>query len=138
LDEAVIRYYRRMLKAGFEHAGSLRDPSIMLDSVGEGIRFCGGHPADYMHVYIRVRNSRVDDIKYLCNCDPAANVVVEVLCNLVKGRTLEEVSGTTEEMFYHAVGSRSEEVRKKTRGILELLGRGLTRYRTASQAGFTA
>jgi NifU-like protein involved in Fe-S cluster formation len=109
----------------------------MLDSVGEGIRFCGGHPADYMHVYISVKNERVDDIKYLCNCDPAANVVVEVLCGLVKGRTLEEVSKTTEEEFYGAVGSRSEEMRKKTRGILELLGRGLSRYRAGAEAGFT-
>ena len=106
----------------------------MLDSVGEGIRFCGGRPADYMHIYINVRDDRVEDIRYLCNCDPTANVAVEVLCELVRGKTLEEVGATTEDSIFQTVGSRSEQLQKKARGLLELMGRGLSRYRTQSGA----
>lgn len=133
MDKAVIKYYRRLLTVGFEHAGSIKDPSIFLDSVGEGIPFCG-HPSDYMHLFINVSNNRIDDIKYLCNCEPAANVAVEILCDLVKGKTLEEAASTKEGSFYQVVGSRSKELRKKTKGLLELLSRGLTRYHTETRA----
>ena len=133
----MIRYYRELQRKDFENAGSLDNPSIMLDSVGEGIRFCGGRPADYMHIYINVRDDRIEDIRYLCNCDPTANVAVEVLCNLVRGRTLEEVEATTEDSIFLAVGSRSEQLQKKAKGLLELMGRGLVRYRaqTGASAG---
>jgi hypothetical protein len=43
MDEQVIKYYRRLLKTGFDHVGSLENPSIFLDSVGEKIRVCGGY-----------------------------------------------------------------------------------------------
>ncbi len=108
MDEAVIKYYRRLLRTGFEHAGSFDNPSIFLDSVGEGLRFCG-RPSDYMHIFINVSNGRIDSIKYLCNCDPAANVAVEILCTLAKGKTLEEVAAMTEDRF-----SRQLEAEVKT------------------------
>jgi NifU-like protein involved in Fe-S cluster formation len=129
VDEAVIKYYRRLLREGFEHAGSFHNPSIFLDSVGEGIRVCG-RATGYMHIFINVSNKTIDDIKYLCTCDPTANVAVEVLCDLVKGKTLEEAATTPEDSFFRVVGSRSEELRKKAKGLLELLNRGLIRYQT--------
>ena len=84
MDEAVIKYYRKLLKTGFENAGSFDNPSVFLESVGDG-RVCG-HAGDYMHIFINVINGRIDGIKYLCNCDPTANVAVEVLCTLAKGK----------------------------------------------------
>jgi len=134
VDETVIRYYRGLLSAGFENAGSFDNPSIFLDPVGEGIPFCG-HPSGYMRIYISVSNDRISDIKYLCNCDPTENVAVEVLCGLVKGRTLEEVAATTESSFSQVVGGRSKELRKKAKRLLELLDRGLTRYRAEVREG---
>jgi NifU-like protein involved in Fe-S cluster formation len=135
VDEAVMKHYRRLLRTGFENAGSFHDPSIFLDSVGEGIRFCGGRPADYMNIFINVSDNVISDIKYLCSCDPTANIAVEVLCNLVKGKTLEEVTAVREDSFYQVVGSRGEEIQKKTKGLLALLDRGLTRYRAETQPG---
>lgn len=136
MDEAVIKCYRELQRRDFENAGSLDNPSIMLDSVGEGIRFCGGRPADYMHIYINVKSDRIEDIRYLCNCDPTANVAVEVLCDLVRGKTLEEVKATTEDSIFQAVGSRSELLKKKAKGLLELMARGLARY--GAQMGTSA
>jgi NifU-like protein involved in Fe-S cluster formation len=129
VDEAVIKYYRRLLREGFEHAGSFDNPSIFLDSVAEGIRVCG-HATGHMHIFINVSNKTINDIKYLCSCDPTANVAVEVLCDLVKGKTFEEVAATRTASFLKVVGSRSEELRDKAKGLLELLNRGLTRYHT--------
>jgi NifU-like protein involved in Fe-S cluster formation len=129
MDEQVIKYYRRLLRTGFEHAGSLENPSIFLDSVGERIRVCGG-VGNYMHIYINIREGVIDDMKYMCLCDPTANVVVEILCTLIKGKTVEAARGITEESFSKALGSTGEEFLKKARGVIELLNRGLTRYRS--------
>jgi NifU-like protein involved in Fe-S cluster formation len=129
MDMAVIKRYRGLLRTGFEYCGSFENPSIYLDSVGEGLRFCG-RPSDYMHIYINVSNGKIDSIKYLCSCDPTANVAVEVLCTLVKDKTLDEVTTITENLFFEAIGSRSEEVQKKVKGLLELVNRGITKYQT--------
>jgi NifU-like protein involved in Fe-S cluster formation len=132
VDEVVIKCYRRLLKTGFEHAGSLDNPSIFLDSGVEGIPICGGGEGlpYYLHMFINVANGRIDTIKYLCSCDPASNVAVEILCGLAKGKTLEEVAAIKEDSFFQVIGSRSEEVREKVKGLLELVNRGITKYRT--------
>jgi len=124
VDEAVIKYYRRLLRTGFENAGSFDNPSVFLEAVGDG-RVCG-HAGDYMHIFINVLNDRIDDMKYLCTCDPAANVAVEMLCTLAKGKRLDEARAITEDSLLQRVGSTSEELRNKTRALLELFNNGLT------------
>jgi len=129
MDELVVKYYRRLCRNGFEHTGELENPAIFLDTVGEKIRICSHVSHAYMHIYINVRDGVIDDIKYLCTCDPTANVVVEILCALIKGRTTKEAEALTEESFVRALGGGGEEYRKKARGIIELLHRGLDRYK---------
>ena len=126
MDPAVIKYYRKLLRTGFEHAGSFENPSIFLESHGEG-GVCG-RAADYMHIFINISNGRISAIKYLCACDPTANVAVEVLCTLTQNKALSDVRATTENSLLQAVGTESEEMRKKARALLELLNNGLTRY----------
>jgi NifU-like protein involved in Fe-S cluster formation len=128
MDKAVIQIYRRLLRTGFEHSGSLENPSIFLDSIGEKIRICDQSSRDYLNIYINVDGGVIDDIKYLCTCDPTANVVIETLCSLVKGKTLEEAKKITKESFYQAIGSSGETLVKKVDGIIQLLNRGIERY----------
>jgi NifU-like protein involved in Fe-S cluster formation len=64
----------------------------------------------------------------MCVCDPTANVAVEILCALMKGKTLEEAVNLKEEAFYRFLGSSGEELQKKVKGLLELLKRGIQRY----------
>jgi len=126
VDEAVIKYYRKLLRTGFEHAGSFDNPSIFLETVGDG-RICG-RAGDYMHIFINITNGRIDGIKYLCTCDPTANVAVEILCALAKGKTLEGAQAMTEDSLLQALGTQGEDFRKKAKGLLELLNKGLTQY----------
>jgi NifU-like protein involved in Fe-S cluster formation len=128
MDELVVKFYRRLCKTGFEHAGSLENPSIFLDTVGERIRICSNVSHAFVHISIIIREGIIQDIKYLCTCDPTANVVVELLCSLVKGKTIQEAEALTEESFSRALGSTGEEFVKKASGIIELLKRGLARY----------
>jgi NifU-like protein involved in Fe-S cluster formation len=129
VDEAVIKYYRRLLKTSFEHAGSFENASIFVEAIGEKMIDCG-NTGNYMQLYITVVDNTISDIKYLCSCEPTANVAVEVLCTLVKGKILDEAAGLTEQAFYQFLGSEGEELRTKVRGVLELLNEGITRYKT--------
>ena len=61
-------------------------------------------------------------------CDPTANVAVEIMCGLVKGKTIEEVKAITEDLFIQAIGGESEDLRKRAKGLLELLNIGIKRY----------
>jgi NifU-like protein involved in Fe-S cluster formation len=133
MDEAVIKQYRRLLKTGFKYAGSFENPSIFLDSVGENIPICAQIGRDYMHLYINVVDDRIEIIRYLCSCDPTANVAVEVMCTLVESKTLAEASAITEGMFAESVGSKGEDLMKKARGLIELLNRGIKRYQAGAQ-----
>jgi NifU-like protein involved in Fe-S cluster formation len=129
MEEAVIKYFRELLKGDFPYAGLFENASILVETVGEKMIDCG-NTGNYMQLYIHVVDRRIDDIKYLCSCEPTANVAVEVLCTLTKGKTLEEAAGLTEQAFYHFLGSEGEELQKKVRGVLELLNEGITRYNT--------
>jgi NifU-like protein involved in Fe-S cluster formation len=132
MDEQVIKYYRQLCKTGFVYAGSLEHPSIFLDTVGEKIRICSHISHAYMHIYINVRGGIIDDIKYLCTCDPTANVVVEILCALVKGKGIPEAEALTADDFSRALGCDGDEFKKKSAGIIELLHRGLERFKEGS------
>ncbi len=81
-----------------------------------------------MHIYINFEDDKIAAAKYLCTCDPTANVVVEVLCSLLEGKTIAAAAALSEDSFAVALGSRGEDYLKKSRGIIQLLHRGLERY----------
>ena len=112
-ERAVIKYYRQLLKTGFGSSGSFENASIFRDSVGEKVIICGS-TGDYMQLYVNVVKDRIDDIKYLCVCDPTANVAVEILCILTKCTTLDEVNVITEQAFCQFLGSNERRTAKKS------------------------
>ena len=81
-----------------------------------------------MNIYVMVEDDVITDIKYLCSCDPTANVVVEVLCDLAKGKTIEQARNLTKEEFFEAIGSDGGSVRRKVWGVIELLNRVFNRF----------
>jgi NifU-like protein involved in Fe-S cluster formation len=127
MDEAVIRYYRQLLKEEFPNSGELEAPSVFVEAVGQKMINCG-NTGNYIQLYFKIDDRRITDISYLCSCEPVANVAVEILCSLVKGMTLEEAARLSEEEFYQLLGSQSEEYSKKVRGLLEMLNEGIAIY----------
>jgi hypothetical protein len=128
MNEAVLKYYRRLLRNGFEYTGSIENPSIFLDSIGENLPICGKIGRDYLHLYINISDGTIDDIKYLCTCEPTANVVFEILCSLTKGKSLVKVNALTPEMFTDTLGAEDPDFVKKAKGAIELVNRGISRY----------
>jgi NifU-like protein involved in Fe-S cluster formation len=127
MDEALIKYYRGLLRNGFVHTGSFENASISLDTGGENIPICG-KVGDYMQLYLNVVGNQIADIKYTCACDPPTNIAVEILCTLAKGKTLKEAAGITEETISKSLGIESEELKEKAKGLLEFLNKGITRF----------
>lgn len=127
MDQAVTKLYRKYIKEDFPNSGELENASIFAEAIGQHMIDCG-ETGNYMQLYLQVEGQRIADIKYLCSCEPVANVAVEILCDLVKGRTLEAAAELTEEPFYQIIGSRDEEIRRKVRGLLELLHEGIASY----------
>ncbi len=41
MDEAVIQYYRRLLRDEFPNSGGLELPSVFVEAVGERLLHCG-------------------------------------------------------------------------------------------------
>jgi NifU-like protein involved in Fe-S cluster formation len=134
MDQAIIQCYRRLLREEFPNAGALEHPSIFVEAIGGKLIDCG-NTGNYMELYLQVAGDRIADVRYRCACEPVANVAVEALCTLVKGKTLDEAAALTEEPFCQLLGSRDERLGKKVRGLLELLNEGIGRHRGLTGAG---
>ena len=132
MDETVSEKYRTLVQNGFNHAGSVDNPTMFIDTKAEGITICGKGESDFINIYIKVDDDRITDIKYLCSCDPTANVVIEVLCDLAKGKTLTEAKALKKEQFYEAIGSSGGTLRRKVWGVIELLNRVFNRFQAGT------
>ncbi len=137
MDEAVSGLYRKLMQEGFKNAGEIKNPTMFIDSKAEGVSICGLGSTNFMNIYIKVNDGIITDVKYLCVCDPTANVVIEVLCDLVKGLTIEDTKALKKEQFYEIIGSSRGPVRQKVWAGIELLNRVIKRYKVATNPVYT-
>lgn len=128
MHEAIMAYYRRLSKTGFEYAGKLENASIFLKTFGEVSPVCG-NTDDFLYLYIHVADGILTDIRYQCICDPASNVAIEVFCTLVKGKTLDQAALVKEDAFSQFLGCDDRGMREKARFLQELLNEGILRYK---------
>jgi NifU-like protein involved in Fe-S cluster formation len=133
VDKAIIKQYRQLLRNDFPNSGPIESPSIFVEAIGERMIHCG-NTGNYMQLYLNVVDGRIADIRYVCSCEPTANVAVEIMCNLVKGKTLDEALAVPEKAFYDFLDCRADEYQIKTRGLLEMMNEGISGYRK-SQSG---
>ncbi len=129
MDEAVMAYYRKLTGMGFENVGSLEDASIFLENFADFSLSCHGNADDFMRIYIHVVDNVVSEIKYQCICDPTTNVAVEILCTLIKRKTLEEAATLKENAFSQFLGSEDTTLQERAKDLLELLNSGILRYK---------
>lgn len=134
MDEIIIKLYRRLLKEEFPYSGEIQNPSVFIEAVGEKLINCG-NTGNYMHLFLQVNHSTIQEIRYLCSCEPVANVAVEILCSLVTEKSIGFAKNLTEEHFYLDSGSRDEKFQSKVRGVLLLLNAALERYSTQNVVG---
>lgn len=84
------------------NVGELEDA----DGVGTaGADTCG----DVMRIWIRVRDERIEDIRFKCRGCPAAIACGSVVTELAKGKHLDEADHITADTVATAVGGLSED-----------------------------
>lgn len=135
MDQQVIKYYRQLLRHGFPHIGKMENPDVFIDSLGEKIQVCGSIGRAYMHIFLRITDDLIEKISYVCTCDPTANVVIEILCSLIEGKRFSEAEKLTAEDFVKVLDTNGEEFRKRATATIELVNRGLERYKPEKTAG---
>jgi len=126
LEDAIKNLYRKYIKEDFPNSREMENPSVFLEAVRQQMLHCG-ETGSYLQLFLKSEERRLTDITYLCSCEPATNVVVEVLCDLVRGMPLEGAENLTEEPFYQIIGSREETIGMTVRGVLALLREGIAR-----------
>jgi NifU-like protein involved in Fe-S cluster formation len=68
----------------------MENPAVFIEPIGEKMVHCG-NSGNYMELYLKIEDRKIAGITYQCSCEPAANVAVEVLCTLAKGKSLDDV-----------------------------------------------
>lgn len=134
MDEVVIIYYRKLLRVDFENSGRIDGASICIEIVNRRSMLCV-NTGDFMQIYINIIDNVIEDIRYICSCEPAANVAIEILCTLTKGKPLREARALTVEDFYRVLGDAGEEFGKKADVLLMLFKEHLKRYESENRAG---
>jgi NifU-like protein involved in Fe-S cluster formation len=131
VNAVVAELYRKLMQDGFKNAGSIENPTVFIDSKAEGVSICGQGRSDFMNIYIKATDGVITDIKYLCSCDPTANVVVEVLCDLARGATFQQAKMLTKEQFFAAIGTSAGPVSQKVWRAIALITQVINRYEAA-------
>jgi NifU-like protein involved in Fe-S cluster formation len=128
MDEVITEQYRKLMQEGFKNAGEVNEPTMFIDTKAEGVSICGQGSKDFMNIYLKVTDGVISEVKYLCMCDPTANVVVEALCELTRGKTIDDVKALTKEQFFAYIGSSGGNVYRKVWGTIELINRVIKRW----------
>lgn len=131
MNEIIAEKYRRLMQEGFKNAGTIDNPTMFIDAKAEGVSICGQGKNDFMNIYLKTNSDTITEIKYLCSCDPTANVVIENLCDLVSGLTLEKAKALTKEQLYKSIGCEDGIIHRKAWAAIELLNRVIKRYEVA-------
>jgi NifU-like protein len=94
-----VQYTKKVMKHFLKpkHFGEIKDA----DAVGEaGNMKCG----DVMHVYLKVQKGKIIDAKFKTFGCAAAIASSDVLCELVKGKTIEQAKKITNQDIVNYLG----------------------------------
>jgi nitrogen fixation NifU-like protein len=97
--KTTLQYSKKVMKHFLKpkFAGVIKDA----DAVGEIINDkCG----DVMKIYLKVTDNKIKDIKFQTLGCPAALAASDVLCQLVKGKTLKQAEKVNEKIITEKLG----------------------------------
>lgn len=90
-----------------DHFSNPRNVGVLPDANGvghAGSMECG----DYLEIYIRVENNRIEDVKFKVQGCIAALASSSMTTELIKGKTLEEAGHITDQDISNALGGLPE------------------------------
>jgi len=91
-------------------------------------RTCRGG-RDHLFLYMKIKGDVIDDISFECGgCDKAMFVAGDILCNLVRGRSFNELL-IYEGEFFNALGGECKEGLEHFNMAMKILKEGIQNYR---------
>ncbi len=123
MDELIIKRYQQIGSEDFRNEGKIEDANAIAN--GEG---CRGS-RDHLFLYLKIEDGKIVDIKYKCAyCDPAMFVTAEILCDMVKGLRIDEISKIDGKDFANLLGGYSKEAIAHYTPALEILRKAIEDY----------
>jgi NifU-like protein involved in Fe-S cluster formation len=132
MDQAVVNYYRKLILTNFRYAGVIQNADITVNAAQEGIAVCGKKNDDPVRIYLKTVGNIVEDAKYLCMCDPVTQVAVEILCELLPGKSLETIKAMKPDAFLKLLEGESAEFTERAKLLIQLINKGIERYQSES------
>lgn len=132
MDDKAIQFYRKITREGYQYSGTIDNPSIFLDSSGEKIPLCSKSVDSYVNIYIKIHGDVLEEVKYRHVGRPMSNVVAEIFCALLSGRTIEEAMRLSGRDFSDYLGTDDEEYIEASNSMIKLLHIGLDRFQSGS------
>lgn len=124
MDELIIKKYQQISKEDWPNEGKIEDANVVAD--GEG---CRGS-RDHLFLYLKIEDSKIVDIKYKCAyCDPAMFVSAEILCDIVRGLRIDEISKIDGKDFTNLLGGDSKEAIDHYTPALDILKKAIENYK---------
>ncbi len=91
-------------------------------------RTCRGG-RDHLFLYMKIKENIIEDISFECGgCDTAMFVAGDILCNLVRGKTFNEISNICEKEFLGVIGGESKDGLKHFKMAIKILKDGIKGY----------
>ncbi len=124
MDELIMERFKQINREGFKNQGKIEQADVVAD--GEGCRGSG----DHLFLYLKIEEGRIVNIKYKCAyCDPAMFVTAEILCDRVRGLSINEIPKIDKKDFSNFLGEYSQEVIEHSTPALEILRKAIENYK---------
>jgi nitrogen fixation NifU-like protein len=124
MDELIIKRYQQISREDYRNEGKIENANVIAN--GEG---CRGS-RDHLFLYLKIEEDKIVDIKYKCAyCDPAMFVTAEILCDMVRGLRIDDISKIDGENFTTLLGGYSKEAIDHYTAALKILERAIKDYK---------
>jgi len=124
MDELIIKRFQQINSENYRNEGKIEDANALAD--GEGCRGSG----DHLFLYLKIEDGKIADMKYKCAyCDPAMFVTAEILCDMVKGLKIDEISKIDGKDFSERLGGYSQDALDHYTPALEILSKAIEEYK---------
>ena len=122
MHEVIKKYYANMSDAGYENAGMINNADIVIYIASfETLSPACGSIDDFIDYYFKLTDNHITEVRYQCMTDPTANVIADVICELAKGKTMQEFLQLKPDNIIQFLGCDDELVKTKSVVLLELL-----------------
>lgn len=115
-DKVIIQKFREIFSGPSLYVGKLPDANACADALA-----CRGSK-DHLYLYAKIVDERLVQVKFECGmCDPEMLVTADVLCQLIDGKRLDDLSSVDWPAFVAVLGVDSDDIRAHFDGARSVL-----------------